>query len=195
MFGTTVVSFRSFAIAIMAIAAIALILPAARADDMGMGPGSMGHGGMGPGGMGPGGMAHHKMEATTFGEPGDPRKVSRTVTIEATEIAFNVHELKFKKGETVRFIFTNKGEQPHEFVIADTAEQARHRKMMTEMAGMTMHGMGMGGMHHNDANVISTEPGETRELVWTFTKTGSAEFSCNYPGHAEVGMQGKIEVN
>lgn len=174
MFGISVVSIRSFVIAAVA-SGVITFTPPALADDMDMGA----HG-----------MGHHATEATIFGKPGDPRKVSRTITIDATEIAFNVEELKFKKGETVRFIFTNKGDQPHEFMIADAAEQAEHRKMMVEMAGMDMS-----KMHHNNGNSVSTEPGETKELVWTFTKTGTAEFSCNYPGHAEVGMQGKITVN
>lgn len=174
MFGISAVSIRSFVIVAVAAGAIVLTVPALASEV----------------GMGAEGMAHHKTEATVFGKPGDPKKVSRTVTIEATEIAFNVHDLKFKKGETVRFILINKGEQPHEFMIAEAAEQAEHRKMMTEMAGMDM-----GEMHHNDGNTVSTEPGETKELIWTFTKAGTAEFSCNYPGHAEVGMQGKIAVN
>lgn len=174
MFGISAVSIRSFVIAAATTGAIVLTVPALANDTS----------------AGIHGMGHHEAEAPEFGKPGDPKKVSRTVTIEATEIAFNVHELKFKKGETVRFIFINKGEQPHEFMIADAAEQAEHRKMMSEMAGMDMS-----QMHHNAGNSVSTEPGETKELVWTFTKAGTAEFSCNYPGHAEVGMQGKIAVN
>lgn len=123
------------------------------------------------------------------GEPGDPKKAMRTVTITATEIAFDVKNLTVKKGETVRFVLVNKGEQPHELTIADEAEQIAHRKMMQEMAGMDMASMG-----HSDANNVSAEPGETKELVWTFTKAGTVEFACNYPGHAEVGMVGEIEV-
>lgn len=132
------------------------------------------------------GMQPQAHEALAFGKPGDPKKVDRTVTIEATEIAFNVKELTFKKGETIRFVFVNKGEQPHEFTIADEAEQAEHRQMMADMAGMEMD--------HNDGNSISTEPGETKELVWTFTTAGKFEFACNYPGHAEIGMEGPLTV-
>jgi uncharacterized cupredoxin-like copper-binding protein len=133
------------------------------------------------------GPEHH--EAARYGRPGDARKADRTVTIVATEIAFNVKELDFRKGETVRFVFINKGEQPHEFSIGDAATEEAHRKMMQDMAGMSMEAMG-----HSEPNVISTEPGETRELVWTFTEAGDFEFACNYPGHAEVGMEGKIHV-
>lgn len=130
---------------------------------------------------------HH--HATTYGEPGDAKKADRTVTIEATEIAFNVKDLTFKKGEMVRFVFVNKGEQPHEFMIADAAEMSAHRQMMQEMAGMSMESMG-----HKSPNAISTEPGETKALVWTFTEAGEFQFACNYPGHAEVGMEGRIIV-
>ncbi|MEN6544017.1 cupredoxin family protein [Parvibaculum sp.] len=130
---------------------------------------------------------HH--HGATYGEPGDAKKADRTVTIEATEIAYNVKDLTFRKGETVRFVFVNKGEQPHEFMIADAAEMAAHRQMMQEMAGMSMESMG-----HKSPNAVSTEPGETKELVWTFTNAGEFQFACNYPGHAEVGMGGKIIV-
>ena len=131
--------------------------------------------------------SHH--HDASYGEPGDAKKADRTITIDATEIAFNVTELTFRKGETVRFVFVNKGEQPHEFMIADAAEMAAHRQMMQEMAGMSMESMG-----HKSPNAISTEPGETRELVWTFTNAGEFQFACNYPGHAEVGMEGRIVV-
>lgn len=131
-------------------------------------------------------MHHHMQGEAAFGEPGNPKKVTRTVTITATEIAFDIKKLTVKKGETVRFVLVNKGEQPHELTIAGEAEQIAHRKMMQQMAGMSMD--------HSDANNVSAEPGETKELVWTFTKAGTIEFACNYPGHAEVGMVGEIEV-
>ena len=94
--------------------------------------------------------------------------------------------MNFKKGETVKLILTNKGTQDHEITIASAAEQQEHRQMMQEMAGMKMT--------HNDGNSVSVAPGETKELVWDFTKSGSFEFACNYPGHAEIGMEGKIAV-
>ena len=135
------------------------------------------------------GATEHRGDALPFGMPGDPKRVTRTVRITATEIAFDVKKLDFRKGETVRFIFVNKGEQPHEFMIADAAEQEEHRQMMQNMAGMAMASMG-----HNDPNTVSADPGETKELVWTFSKAGSFEFACNYPGHAEVGMTGPLTV-
>jgi uncharacterized cupredoxin-like copper-binding protein len=94
-----------------------------------------------------------------------------------------------KAGETVRFVLVNKGEQPHELVIGSADEMAEHRQMMRDMAGMDMT-----QMHHNEGNSISTEPGETKELIWHFGKAGTYEFACNYPGHAELGMEGRLIV-
>lgn len=125
-----------------------------------------------------------------WGAPGDPSKVTQTVTIIGTEIKFNVTKLTFKQGTTVKFIFVNKGEQPHEFMIADHAEQVEHRAMMAQMAGMSMPA----GSHPAEGNVVDAKPGETKVLVWHFTKKGKFEFACNYIGHAESGMIGTIGV-
>ena len=138
---------------------------------------------------------HSGSEVAAFGQPGDAKKISRTVRIEATEIKYNVTDLAFKVGETVKFVFVNKGEQDHELSLGDTATQLKHRKMMQDMAAMPGMDMSkMPGHEGMDDTMVMTKPGETKELVWQFTTAGSFEFACNYPGHAEVGMTGKIVV-
>jgi len=134
--------------------------------------------------------------AHDFGEPGDPKAVTRTVTITATEIDFDVHDLSFKTGDTVKFVLINKGQQNHELMIADDATELAHRKMMEEMPGMDHEAMekAMGGDMDDHSNAIDTHPGETKSMIWRFTKPGHFEFACNYPGHAELGMQGTITV-
>lgn len=138
---------------------------------------------------------HGAQDDTPYGRPGDPKKATRTVTIEATEIAFNTQALTFKTGETVKFVLVNKGEQNHELTIGDAAMQHEHREMMAAMPGMSHAEMdkSMPG-HAMHGNSVDTKPGETRTIVWQFTKPGTFEFACNYPGHAEVGMEGKITV-
>lgn len=131
-------------------------------------------------------MAMHHAEAAAFGHPGDAKKVDRTITITATEIEFDVKDITVKAGETVRFVLINKGEQPHELSIGSADEMAEHRQMMGEMD--------MSEMQHDEGNSISTEPGETKELIWQFGKAGAYEFSCNYPGHTESGMAGPLVV-
>lgn len=131
----------------------------------------------------------HSVE-TSWGTPGDRAKVIQTVTIVATEIKFNVTHLTFKKGDTVKFVLINKGEQAHEFMIADAVEQSEHRKMMAAMPEAAMRT----GSHDDEGNVVDARPGETKELVWRFTRTGKFQFACNYIGHAEVGMIGTIDI-
>jgi uncharacterized cupredoxin-like copper-binding protein len=144
-----------------------------------------------------------------FGEPGDASKASRTVEVIASEMAFEPARIEVKSGETVRFIVHNQGKLLHEFNIGTPAVHAAHQQeMQTMMAhgmmtatGMShpMHGTEAGShggtampMAHDDPNSILLEPGETKELIWTFTEIGSLEFACNVPGHYQAGMVGRI---
>jgi uncharacterized cupredoxin-like copper-binding protein len=126
------------------------------------------------------------MEDTSrFGAPGDAAKASRTVTIKATEIAYDVKSLDVTAGETIVFVLENDGSQDHELGVGDDAFFQAHAKMMEQMPGMK----------HAMPNMVSTKPGETAKFAWTFTKAGAFKFECAMPGHAELGMVGAIAVN
>jgi uncharacterized cupredoxin-like copper-binding protein len=165
--------------AIGAVLALALALgpaPAAADDAAGHGHDQGGHG-------------------ASFGMLGKAAQVGRTVRIEASDIKFNIVSLDVRTGETIRFVVVNKGESEHDFTLGDAASQKAHR---AEMAKMMEHGKmdhGPGGMHHDDPNAVFVKPGETKELIWTFTRPGTFEFACNVPGHYEAGMHGKITVS
>ena len=47
-------------------------------------------------------------------------------------------------------------------------------------------------MQHDDPNTVLLAPGESKELVWKFTRAMKIEFACNMPGHYESGMKGAI---
>ncbi len=117
---------------------------------------------------------------SAVGRPGDPAKVDRVIAVDLLDAM----RLDFKSpftvrpGETVKFVVSNRGAIRHEFSIGSAAEQAAHREMMRRMPGMV----------HEDGNSITVEPGQTRELVWTFDGQDEVVFSCNIPGHAEAGM-------
>ncbi len=136
-------------------------------------------------------------DTSAFGMKGDPAKVSRTITVEASEIKFDIEKIDAKAGETIRLVITNKGEQPHELTIGDPAYQEVAREMMTHMAEMDMDMTSPehAAQHASAGNTVVIQVGETKEIVWAFSKAGSFEFSCNMPGHPEVGMKGPIEVN
>ena len=129
----------------------------------------------------------------TAGHPGEAKNATRTVKLDLKEYSFSEPALTFKAGETVKFVVTNSGRLKHELTIGTAEEQEAHRKEMQAMSDMK-HDENAHGMHKMPENSIHVAPGETRQLVWTFSKAGSLAFACNYPGHADLGMEGKITV-
>jgi len=134
------------------------------------------------------GPAHAQKFA--FGEPGKPDKVDRAIKVTMGDADFDPAALQVGVGETIRFIVTNRSEIDHDFTIGDAKTQVAHRKEMTEAME---HGGEMD--HGDDPNAVFVKPGETRELLWKFTRLGRLEFDCNVPGHYEAGMKGVITVS
>ncbi len=46
-----------------------------------------------------------------------------------------------------------------------------------------------------EPNQAAVGPGETREIVWQFTRAGTLDFACTVPGPLEAGMAGKVIVD
>jgi uncharacterized cupredoxin-like copper-binding protein len=156
------------------------------------------------------GPAGHSHGTEAIGEPAKANAKTRTVEVNLGDNFYEPERIQVKQGETVRFVVKNTGEFLHEFNIGTAAMHAEHQK---EMAMMMEHGMltptgmnhqmmnmdhskmpGMGhAMKHDDPNSVLLAPGETKELVWKFTKAANLEFACNVPGHYEAGMVGKVE--
>lgn len=134
--------------------------------------------------------SHHAHEGThghgesAAGRPGNPKQISRTIKVNALDIKYDKPEIQIRAGETIKFIVTNTGKLRHEFTIGDAEEQRQHAEMMKQMPDMV----------HEDANTLTVEPGETKSLVWQFTRTGSLEVACHIPGHYEAGMKSKVRV-
>ena len=93
-------------------------------------------------------------------------------------------ELSFAAGETVRLVITNKGELEHEFVMDTVEANAEHKELMARFPEM----------EHDDPNAVRLQPGETGEILWTFTNAGEFEFACLMLGHYEAGMHGPLNV-
>lgn len=121
-----------------------------------------------------------------LGGPGKPAEAKRVIRIEARDRDYNLRQVQVRPGETVRFVIVNKSSIRHEFGIARHADHVEHRKMMEKLPDMV----------HDDDDVVTLEPGETKEIVWRFGTHKDAlkdlEFACNIPGHAEQGMHGKF---
>ncbi len=170
---------------VLTLAALALTPIAVYAHDdahqgmmQGMMPGMM-HGKAG------GGHADDDGHAQGVGEPGDPKKVSRTIrVVMSDDMKFTPARIGVKRGETIRFVLRNAGRIKHEMVIGSMVELQQHAELMRRMPGM----------EHADPNMVTLAPGETGELIWQFTKAGTFDFACLQPGHFEAGMMGEVSV-
>lgn len=128
-----------------------------------------------------------KAEETAFGKAADPAKAKRTVRVEmADTMKFSPSEITVKRGESIRFIATNKGQVPHEMVLGTRKELEEHAEAMRRNASMD---------HHDGApNMVHVAPGGRGEIGWQFTRAGEFHFGCLVPGHFEAGMVGKVRV-
>ena len=122
------------------------------------------------------------------GQPGDPKKPARVVKVSMREgdgkMEYVPAKLEIKRGEQIKFVITNDGELPHEFVLASTADNLKHAALMQKYPDM----------EHDDPNGKTLQPKAMSEIVWRFTKRGEFEFACLIPGHREAGMTGRISV-
>jgi uncharacterized cupredoxin-like copper-binding protein len=142
----------------------------------------------------------------SVGEPGKAEHVSRTIDVTMMDNYYEPESISVKPGETVRFRVENEGALVHEFNIG-TADM--HEAHQEEMQMMVEHGvlkgdhidqemmnMDMGDGHsmkHDDPNSVLLEPGQSKEIIWTFTEAADLEFACNVPGHYQAGMYGNID--
>jgi uncharacterized cupredoxin-like copper-binding protein len=136
------------------------------------------------------GRAHegHQHAAFSAGEPGDPKKPARTVKVRMLEgsgkMSFEPARIQVRRGEQIRFIVQNDGEEDHEFILATLEENRKHGELMKKFPEM----------EHDDPNAKRVLPYANKELLWKFTKRGEFEFACLIPGHYEKGMFGKVIV-
>ena len=122
---------------------------------------------------------------TSFGRTGDPKRVTRTVSIDMSDrMRFNPSELTVRQGETVRFVVRNSGKVMHEMVFGTRTDLAEHAELMKKYPNM----------EHEEDYMVHVAPGKTGEIVWQFTRAGEFHFGCLVPGHFEAGMVGRVRV-
>ena len=131
----------------------------------------------------------HSHDATSFGEPGNPKRKSRVVEITMKEadgkMLFEPSEVLVTQGEQISFLIKNVGALRHEIVIGTVEANLAHAEEMKKNPDM----------EHDDPNAKELEPGTSGNLLWRFTKAGRFDFSCLIPGHREAGMYGTIIVS
>ena len=112
--------------------------------------------------------------------------VSRSIDVRMDDtMRFAPDTLQVQAGETIRFVVHNAGKVEHELVLGTDADIRAHAE---DMKKGTDHS-------HAGAAAISVAPGQTGELVVTFTQTGTLQMACLIPGHYEAGMKGQLNVS
>ena len=132
---------------------------------------------------------------------------TRTINITMGDNYYEPERISLAHGETVRFVVTNTGDFLHEFNINTPASHVAHAPMMAMMFEMgaleynrinhavinASKGTGH-DMSHDEPNSVLVEPGQTRQITWTFDTMKDLEFACNIPGHYDAGMVGDFAI-
>lgn len=130
----------------------------------------------------------HDQGDFSAGQPGDPKMPARVVQVLMQEkdgkMLYVPNTIQVRKGEQIRFLLRNVGDQEHEFILATTSENLKHAEEMKKNPDM----------EHDDPNAVRLKSKKSAELVWRFTRAGNFEFGCLIPGHREAGMIGTIIV-
>ena len=124
-------------------------------------------------------------EQKEWGIAGDAGAVTQTVTLTMDDnMRFRPDKLKFKQGETVRFVIRNQGKLQHELVIGTQKELDEHAALMLKFPAMA----------HDEPYMAHVAPGKRASLIWTFNRAGDFNFACLIAGHYQAGMVGRISV-
>ena len=124
-------------------------------------------------------------EQKAWGIAGDESEATRTVEVAMKDsMEFAPASISVEEGETVKFVVTNEGRLMHEFVLGTTTSNDEHAEMMMKFPGM----------EHDEPYMAHVEPGNTRELTWTFNRAGDFAFACLIAGHYQAGMVGDLSV-
>ena len=123
--------------------------------------------------------------STPFGKAADPKKAARTIRVDmADTMRFTPADITVKRGDTVRFVATNRGKVMHEMVLGTMQELREHAELMKKHPGM----------EHDEPHMLHVGPGKSGEMGWRFTRAGDFFYGCLVAGHFEAGMVGRITV-
>lgn len=117
-------------------------------------------------------------------------KADRVIEVKmlAEQLRFDPATIAVKAGETVTFKITNEADTFHDFMLGTEKE---HEARDMEMLDMSDKPMDM----DDEANSVTLEGGETKELNWTFEEAETVIFGCHQPGHYGAGMKGTVTVS
>jgi uncharacterized cupredoxin-like copper-binding protein len=138
-----------------------------------------------------------------IGKKGKQEDITRIIKVLMYDNYFEPNSFKVQSGETIKFEVENVGELVHEFNIANQTMHKDHQSEMQKLVEMeiiladSIDKMSMmdKSMAHSHANSVLLEPKKSKDLIWKFENASNIEIACNVPGHYDVGMIAKVEIN
>ena len=143
-----------------------------------------------------------------IGSKGNENDISRVIKVIMYDNYYEPSSFQINAGETIKFEVENAGELVHEFNIANKMMHMKHqpemlkmveneilladsidKKKMKKMAKMDK------AMGHSHSNSVLLEPKQKGEIIWKFDNAVNIEVACNVPGHYQVGMIAKVDIN
>tara|TARA_B100000886_G_C20224642_1_gene407941 strand:- start:148 stop:651 length:504 start_codon:yes stop_codon:yes gene_type:complete len=149
--------------------------------------------------------ADKNMKIGSKGKEGD---VTRVIKVAMYDNYYEPSSFKIKAGETIKFEVENLGELVHEFNIANKMMHIKHQPEMQRMVEneilladsidkVKMKKMAKmdKAMGHSHSNSVLLEPKQKGNIIWKFDNAVNIEIACNVPGHYQVGMIAKVDIN
>ena len=143
-----------------------------------------------------------------IGSKGKESDVTRVIRVAMYDNYYEPSSFKIKAGETIKFEVENLGELVHEFNIANKMMHIKHQPEMqrmveneilladsidkVKMKKMSKMDKAMGHSHNNS---VLLEPKQKGNIIWKFDNAVNIEIACNVPGHYQVGMIAKVDIN
>ncbi len=143
-----------------------------------------------------------------IGSKGKESEVSRVVKVFMYDNYYEPSSFQIKAGETIKFEVENAGMLVHEFNIANKMMHMKHQPEMIKMVEneilladsidkekMKKMAKIDKAMGHSHSNSVLLEPKQKGEIIWKFDNVNNIEVACNVPGHYQVGMIAKVDIN
>jgi len=143
-----------------------------------------------------------------IGTKGKESEVSRTIKVVMYDNYYEPSSFQIKSGETIKFEVENAGMLVHEFNIANKMMHMKHQPEMMKMVEneilladsidkekMKKMAKIDEAMAHSHSNSVLLEPKQKGEIIWKFDNAVNIEVACNVPGHYQVGMIAKVDIN
>ena len=143
-----------------------------------------------------------------IGSKGNESEVSRVIKVVMYDNYYEPNSFQIKTGETIKFEVENAGMLVHEFNIANKMMHMKHQPEMVKMVEneilladsidkekMKKMAKMDKAMGHSHSNSVLLEPKQKGEIIWKFDNAVNIEVACNVPGHYQVGMIAKVDIN